>query len=45
MQEEKEPEKPVGKWDFDPKTIDIYDGEQPLVQEGTRGELDCLYQY
>lgn len=24
------------KWDFDPKTIDIYDGEKPLVREGKR---------
>ncbi|CAD8098498.1 unnamed protein product [Paramecium primaurelia] len=40
-----EPAKPVGKWDFDPKTIDIYDGEQPLIQEGIRQTVDSLYQY
>ncbi|CAK94198.1 unnamed protein product (macronuclear) [Paramecium tetraurelia] len=40
-----EPAKPVGKWDFDPKTIDIYDGEQPLIQEGVRSTVDSIYQY
>ncbi|CAD8190378.1 unnamed protein product [Paramecium octaurelia] len=45
QQESAEPVKPVGKWDFDPKTIDIYDGDQPLVQEGERQAVDCLFQY
>ncbi|CAD8109707.1 unnamed protein product [Paramecium sonneborni] len=45
QQESPEPIKPVGKWDFDPKTIDIYDGEQPLIQEGERQTVDCLFQY
>ncbi|CAD8193463.1 unnamed protein product [Paramecium pentaurelia] len=45
QQESIEPAKPVGKWDFDPKTIDIYDGEQPLIQEGERQVVDCLFQY
>lgn len=31
---EVEEEVKVSKWDFDPKTIDIYDGEKPLVREG-----------
>ncbi|CAD8110202.1 unnamed protein product [Paramecium sonneborni] len=44
-QQIEEPVKSIGKWDFDPKIIDIYDGEQPLIQEGVRESIDSIFQY